>query len=246
MQAKPRGIFLEPIEHKTATELVAQRLMGLLSSGALKPGDRLPPERDLAQQMDVGRTTVREALKLLTLSGLLEAKRGNGTYVTRNFNNFISTQIKWPLLLNVTEVDRIVEGREALETKAASLAAQRATLEEIEKISVFQQLLEIEGRDIERETEIDLKFHHAIAKASHNEVLWRLMLSLQDILREYIALSNQNTDRIESTVAEHRAIYDAIASRSPKEAEQAMIKHLAISKMWILKAINHEIGITPP
>ncbi|MEA3336137.1 MAG: FadR/GntR family transcriptional regulator [Chloroflexota bacterium] len=233
---------MEPIEQKTATELVAQRLMGLLSTGALKPGDRLPPERDLARQLDVGRTTVREALKLLTLSGLLEAKRGDGTYVTRNFYNFLSNQIKWPLLLNVTEVDRIVEVREALEAKAAFLAARRATPEEIEKICVFQQLLEIEGRDLERETEIDLKFHHAIARASHNELLCRLMLSLQDILREYITLSNQYTERIESTVAEHQAIYDAIASRNPKEAEQAMIEHLAISKTWILKAIDREIG----
>ena len=235
------GIFLEPIEQNTMTELVAQRLVALLSDGTLKPGDKLPPERELARNLNVGRTTVREALKLLTLSGLLEAKRGDGTYVRQEFTSFLSKQIEWPILLNIQEVDMIVEVREGLEAKAARLAAERATPEEIEKIGVFRQLLEIEDRDIERETDLDLEFHHAIANASHNELLCRLMLSLHNILRQYIALSNQMTHRLETTIAEHQAIYDAIAARDPAMAEQAMMEHLAISKTWILKAISHEI-----
>ena len=76
----PQSLFLEPIEQSTMTEQVANRLVKLLSNGDLKPGDKLPPERELAKRLNVGRTTVREALKLLTLSGLLEARRGDGTY----------------------------------------------------------------------------------------------------------------------------------------------------------------------
>lgn len=233
--------YLEPIEQSTVTEIVAQRLISLLSQGILKPGDKLPPERELARQLTVGRTTIREALKLLTLSGLLEAKRGDGTYVRQEFTDFLSQRIEWPVLLSVQEVDMIVEVREGLETKAACLAAERATQEEVERIGVFQELLEqelleIEGRDIERETELDLQFHHAIAAASHNELLARLMLSLQNILRQYIALSNQMTDRVETTLAEHQAVYDAIVARDPDAAERAMMAHLAISRRWILSA----------
>jgi GntR family transcriptional repressor for pyruvate dehydrogenase complex len=121
------------------------------------------------------------------------------------------------------------------------LAAERATPGEIEKIGVFKELLEIEGRDIQRETELDLEFHQAIANASHNPLLCRLMSSLQNILHQYIALSNQLTDRIESTVAEHKPIYEAIAARDPVAAEQAMIDHLASSKAWILKAISQKM-----
>ena len=233
-------LMLEPIESTTLTELVAQRLVALLSNGTLRPGDKLPPERELAQVLNVGRTTVREALKLLTLGGLLEAKRGDGTYVRRTFTDFLSKQIEWPVLLSVQELDMIAEVREGLEAKSARLAAERATPEQVEKISVFQKLLEFEGRDIERETEVDLEFHHAIADASHNVLLCRLMLSLQNILRQYIALSNQMTDRIESTVAEHRPIYEAIAAGDPDAAERAMLDHLASSKTWILKAINRK------
>ena len=229
-------MLLEPIGRTTIPELVAQRLVNLVSSGILKPGDKLPPERELAQQLNVGRTTVREALKLLTLSGLLEARRGDGTYVREEFTSFLSQHIEWPVLLSASEVDMIVEVREGLEAKAARLAAKRATPEEIEKIGVFQRLLEIEGRDIERETELDLEFHQAIANASHNELVGRLMLSLQNILRQYIALSNQMTDRLETTIAEHQAIYDAIAAGDADAAERAIIEHLAISKTWILNA----------
>ncbi len=231
--------YLEPIEQSTVTEIVAQRLISLLSQGILKPGDKLPPERELAQQLSVGRTTIREALKLLTLSGLLEAKRGDGTYVRQEFTSFLSQQIEWPVLLSVQEVDMIVEVREGLEAKAARLAAERATQEEIEQIGALQELLrqellEIEGRDIQRETDLDLQLHQAVATASHNELLAHLMLSLQNILRQYIALSNQMTDRVETTVAEHQAVYDAIVARDPDAAERAMMDHLAFGRQWIL------------
>ena len=233
-------LSFEPIEQSTLTELVARRLVGQISNGALKPGDKLPAERERAKQLGVGRTTVREGLKLMTLCGLLEARRGDGTYVRQEFTSFISQHIEWPVLLSAADVDMIVEVREGLEVKAARLAAERATPEELERIAVFRQLLEIEGRDIQRETDLDLEFHHAIADASHNELLSRLMLSLHNILRQYITLSNEMTDRLETTIAEHQAVYAAIAARDPTAAEQAMMEHLAISKTWILNAIYGE------
>ena len=125
MDYTSQPLFLEPIEQTTVTEQVANRLVKLLSNGELKPGDKLPAERDLARQLNVGRTSVREALKLLTLSGLLEARRGDGTYVNTSFMGALTRHIEWPLLLNASELDRVVEVREALEVKAARLAAQR-------------------------------------------------------------------------------------------------------------------------
>jgi len=232
---------MAPIEQNTMTELVANRLLDLLKSGALRPGDKLPPERELAGQLNVGRTTVREALKLLTLSGLLEAKRGDGTYVRQEFVSFLSQQIEWPVFLSAHQVDMVLEVRQPLEVQAARLAAERATPDELERIADFRQLLEIEGRDIERETELDLEFHNAIAAASHNELLSRLMLSLQSILLQYIKLSNEMTDSHETTVAEHQAIHDAIAAKDSDAAEHAMIQHLAISKVLIVRAFNHEM-----
>lgn len=229
---------LEPIEQKTTTELVAESLLAELSKGTLKPGDRLSPERELAKQLRVGRTTVREALKLLTLSGLLEAKPGQGTYVRQEFTSFLSQQIEWPLLLDIGEVEMIVEVREALETKSVRLAAERRTPEDIERLRVFQQVLEIRGRDIEQETALDLAFHHAIAAASQNKLLSRLMRALDNMLRHYMALSGHIADTVEETMAEHQVIYEAIAAGDPDAAEQAMVDHLVCSKSSILRMLG--------
>jgi GntR family transcriptional repressor for pyruvate dehydrogenase complex len=233
-------VHLKPIVQNTMTELVAERLVDLLSSGTLKPGDKLPPERDLATQLNVGRTTVREALKLLTLSGLLEARRGDGTYVRHEFGSFLLRQIEWPVLLSAHQIDMVLEVRQPLEVQAVRMAAERATDKEIERIARFREALEIGGRDIERETELDLDFHHAVAAAAHNDLLSHLMLSLNSILRQYIELSNQMTDRLETTVAEHQEIYDAIVAQDPDQAAQAMIEHLQISKSLIMKAFDRE------
>ena len=227
---------LQPIEQTTVTEVVARRLIQLLSDGILRPGDRLPPERDLAQQLRVGRSTVREAVKLLTMSGILEARRGDGTYVRQDFTSFLSQHINWPVLLSSREVDMIVEVREGLEVKAARLAAMRATPEEIEAIAVYRELEHMVKGDLERQTENDLQFHYAIAKAAHNELLSTLMLSLRDILRQYILLSNQLADPVETALVEHEPIYRAIAAREPDAAERAMMNHLARSKRWIVEA----------
>ncbi|MBE3119350.1 MAG: FadR family transcriptional regulator [Candidatus Atribacteria bacterium] len=123
---KPVVQFI-PIQQKSMTELVAKQLLSLLSEGHLIPGDKLLPERELAHQLHVGRTTVREALKVLTLSGLLEARRGDGTYVRQNFTNFILQQISWLLLLNTQQVDMVLEVRLAI--GAATLAINNTRID---------------------------------------------------------------------------------------------------------------------
>jgi GntR family transcriptional regulator, transcriptional repressor for pyruvate dehydrogenase complex len=223
------AITLDPIEHQTMTEAVTDRLLTLISSGQLGPGDMLPPERDLAEQLQIGRTTVREALKHLTLVGILEAKRGSGTYVSSNFRNHLARQLDWSLFLSASQVEELFEIRHALEILAAQLAAQRATPEELEKIAVYQQLLPIEERDVNRETEIDLAFHEAIAQASHNELLVSLMSSVRSLLRRYMAQSISMTESMESTYQEHDAVYQAIQAHDPARTTRAMTAHLDIS-----------------
>jgi GntR family transcriptional regulator, transcriptional repressor for pyruvate dehydrogenase complex len=233
-------LLLEPIEQKTVTERVANRLLELISNGDIKPGDKLPPERELARRLNIGRTTVREALKLLTLSGLLEARRGDGTYVNKHFIGTLAKQINWPILLTAQELEMVIEVREALEIKAARLAAQRATDEDIERIAIYQELAEIQGRDIEREIEIDMAFHEAITNGSHNELLSSIIISLRGIFMNYIKMSIQTDETLEPTIAEHEAIYRAIAERNPDQAEEAMRQHLFMSKSVIKKLSNHD------
>jgi GntR family transcriptional repressor for pyruvate dehydrogenase complex len=221
---------LEPIDRQTATEAVAEQLLTLINDGVLQPGSRLPPERELAQQFQVSRTTVREALKLLTLSGLLEARRGSGTFVREDYVSFVANQLHWPMLLSGLNTQNIFEVREALELQAARLAARTATEQELEKITVFRKLVAIQDRDIERETEIDLAFHEAVAAASHNPLLLRLMLSLHDLLKDYIRSTIEATPDLATTHRGHQAIYDAIVAGDSEAAAQAMSAHLHESR----------------
>ena len=227
------------------TEAVAERLLELISSGKLKPGDKLPPERELAEHLNVGRTTVREALKLLTLTGLLEAKRGQGTFVGREFGESMLEQIAWSILLSERAFEQLFEVRWALEVLAARLAAERATPEEKEAIGAHCELLKADAEDVEHMVKIDLAFHQAIAKASHNQLLERLMLSLHGFLESYIRQSIRATESPESTYQEHDAICTAIAAADPQRAKQAMETHLAISFDLVLAAIKQtDVGMT--
>ena len=233
-------LSLEPIRTSTRTELIAQQIMNSLAQGALKPGDRLPPERELAVQLRVGRSTIREALKLLALSGLLEARQGDGTYVRENFQSFLIQQVEWPMLLSVQQVDMVLEVRQPLEVQAVMLAAERRTSAELEKIAAIRPPASEDERNIELETEFDLQFHNAIAVAAHNELLSTLMNSLQNILRQYIHLSNHMTDNLETTLDEHSQIYHAIAARDVDSARSSMLQHLQMSKQLILKSFSSD------
>jgi DNA-binding FadR family transcriptional regulator len=196
--------------------------------------------------LHVGRTTVREALKLLTVSGLLVARRGSGTFVRDEFASFVAHQLEWPALLHAQDVDAIFEVREALEVQIARLAARRASPKDLEAMTVYRKLLELPGRDFQRETEIDLEFHRALAAASHNRLLIRLMRALENPLREYVTLSNQLTGDVKTTVREHEALYDAVRSGNPEAAGRAMAEHLVISRNWIgLAAENGERAQLP-
>ncbi len=238
----PTPLPLEPLNRMTATEAVAQRLIGLINGGYVSPGDRLPPERELASRLGVGRTTVREALKLLQLSGLLEARRGDGTYLRRDYSSFVARQLEWPALLSAQDVEEIYEVREALEVKTAALAAARATAEEIERIAIYRRQRELDDGDVDGITDMDLSFHEAIAAASHNALLARLMLAQQNLLRQYIRLSNERTNDQRTTYQEHEAVYVAIAARDPQAAARAMTNHLTMSRSWILSQASTTRG----
>ncbi|MFI4995864.1 MAG: FadR/GntR family transcriptional regulator [Hyphomicrobiales bacterium] len=225
-----RGL-LEPIRQRTATEAVAQQLIHLLTSGALSKGDKLPSERDLAEQLHVGRTTVREALKLLTLSGVLEARRGEGTYVRQKYWSFLADQIKWPSLLRPVDIEDLMEVRAPMEIRSARLAAMRATDDDIAAINAaLEDIRALRRRDLSREAELDACFHLRLAEASQNQLLLNVMEALVAPLRTYIAQANRMTVDLATSIGEHQAIIDAVTAHDPSRAAEAMARHLNMSR----------------
>ena len=133
----------KPIQSATLPESIAEQIMGMIAAGQIKPGDRLPTEPELMERFGVGRSTVREAIKSLTLAGLVEARRSAGTFVSDNYTGFLSDQLKWSVIFGDQELRHIVEVRGILEGQTAALAAKRATPEQKKQLAqVYAALID--------------------------------------------------------------------------------------------------------
>ena len=219
---------LEPVERTTITEQVIQSLIDLIVEGELKPGDKLPSEQQLLDQLQVGRTSLREGMRTLSLVGLLEPRRGSGTYVTHSFSDFLADHLEWSVLLGERDLLELIEVRRPLEVQAAALAAQRASEQDIQQLNeTLERLAESSKGDLEERTEADLMFHMGLVEATGNRVLCRLMLSLNNLLRRYISVTVDES--LEATLRQHRAVLEGVQARDPARAAEAMDHHIDVS-----------------
>ncbi|MBJ7311360.1 FadR/GntR family transcriptional regulator [Rugamonas sp. CCM 8940] len=212
---------------------VIQKLEAALLDGSLAANARLPAERVLAEQYQVSRNTVREAIQRLNARGLLRSRAGAGVYVTDQLRTGISTP--WGELVadHPGVREDILEFRRVLEGATAYFAAQRATAEERERIKGLMQELEQARRDDNRpaEANADTRLHEAIALASHNSMFLHLHTSVLSMLREHITLNGNGLREIDANVAEqllqqHRSVAESICLNRPEEARTAMQTHI--------------------
>src|SRR5215218_4554084 len=172
-------VELEPIRRSPLYEEVVERLRAFIDVQQLRPGDKLLSERELAQRLGVSRTSVRQALTALKVSGLVEIRHGDGVYLVRSPEDVVPT-LAQGLLDSHTKLPAVMEVREALETQTARLAARRRTepdLHEMRQALTDMSALVDAGEDA---ADADRRFHGAIAAASHNEFLVSLMDQLAD------------------------------------------------------------------
>jgi GntR family transcriptional repressor for pyruvate dehydrogenase complex len=212
---------------------VIQRLEAAMLDGSLPANAKLPAERVLAEQYQVSRNTVREAIQRLGARGLLRSRPGAGVYVTDQLRTGISTP--WGELVadHPGVREDILEFRRVLEGATAYFAAQRATSEERANIKDLMQELEQARRDDNRpaEANADTRLHEAIALASHNSMFLHLHTSILSMLREHITLNGNGLREIDASVAEqllqqHRSVAESICLNRPEEARTAMQTHI--------------------
>ena len=229
----------------TQPESLAGQLRTLIHQGSLGPGDRLLPERELAEQLGVGRDSLREAIKLLQGSGYVVVRRGahGGTFVTELEEPYA----RWLTSMreDLDELNDILDFRIAIETRAAALAAERRDEDDLasQRIAI-EQLVEAEGRSSFRLA--DSAFHAAVAHAARNR---RLESSIQYARGELFSPTDHLwfTELIESCRRGHQAIYEAINRRDPRGAAQAMEAHIEDTRadLWALLGVERpEVGET--
>ena len=217
---------IAPIKSTRIYEEIVRQVKAMIADGKLKGGDRLPPERDLAEKFVVSRTSVREALRALESLGLVEIRPGEGTFVRQVS---IDALIEPLALLMVSQREATVElfeARRLLEPSLAALAAARATPDEIQEM---ERILEEQAREIDAgRTGLaqDAQFHAAIGTAAHNRAITRIAHAIMDLLSQSREESLNTPGRPTRSHEDHRRVLAAISRHDSEGARKAMLEHL--------------------
>ncbi|SLM30275.1 conserved hypothetical protein [Desulfamplus magnetovallimortis] len=223
------NIPIKPIKPKRISDQVFDQIRELIYRGNLKPGEKLMPERELAEAMKVSRTTIRDAIQRLVVMGLIVQKQGQGTFVKS-----LDTQEQSPLAKAMQTQDAsiqdLLEVRMGLECNAAALAARRADENDINAMVHSIEEMKKEVRSGRLGTEADTSFHMAVAYAAKNPLHILIMRNFYDYLfhgiRENLSGLYENMDNIDIILNQHHNIVDAIKSRDSYQAYSAMKDHI--------------------
>jgi GntR family transcriptional repressor for pyruvate dehydrogenase complex len=216
---------LVPIRKVSYFQEVVYRFEELLRTGALKPGQKLPPESELSKAFRVSRPTLREALKALNLLGLLVSRTGDGTYVGEDSRNLFKTAIYFSTFLSAVDFMGLIEARIAIEPFLAQLAAQRATKPDLDRMKQCLRQMEAGMGQVEKYVAPEVAFHDEITKAARSPVLQSIMESLRDLLLEgRRKITSHECGR--KNMDFHVGIYEAIRKRKPDLARRKMLEHL--------------------
>ncbi|HSP17826.1 MAG TPA: FadR/GntR family transcriptional regulator [Thermoanaerobaculia bacterium] len=219
-----------PDELQSADQVV-RHVAILIERGELKPGDRLPPERELAQDLGVSRPTVRAGLHALAAMGVTDSRQGAGTFITEGPPRLGAGPLSFLAALHGFTRDQIFEARKVLEVGAAGLAAERGLNDRLapmaeEVTGMFASLTEPQTFLLH-----DVHFHRAVAAASGNPVLLALVEMVSSLVYEVRRVSVERAHDLKESAEMHRRIYQAIRDRDPERARAEMTRHLDLARM---------------
>lgn len=234
-------------ERKTFSKKVVEYIRELILEDQLKPGDKLPAERELAEMMKVSRPTIREGFKILSAMGFLNIKHGNGVFVSEpseRIQNLASF-----LFLQTDTIRELFEVRKTLETESAFRAAKRGTTEFLKQIyvktkEVYETVLSDPFEDQAAEekflSESDQEFHLMVAEAAGNEVALRIMNNLIDLLKQSRMQSMQIPGRVNQSLKEHILIAEALVARNADLARKNIYLHLNSVEEDLIKELEEQ------
>ena len=220
-----QSYHLDPIGKMTVVDEIVERLMGLIIDENLKPGDKLLTERELMERLAVGRSSLREAIKTLCALGVLEIKRGKGTYVGYGDMSILTKPLAWGLFLSQSSVQQVIEARSAIEVSLAGWAAERATEDEVAIMREQLRQMEANLGDMEGYIDADIRFHLAIAEAAHNELFSHVLGIFQRVLRVWMETTYKESGGTECSMGQHRTILAAIGTQDVDKAREIMAAH---------------------
>lgn len=225
-------MMFKPIKSKKIYEVVIEEIQQRIINGTLNKGDKLPSERDLAEQLNVSRTSVREAMRALEVLGIIHVKQGGGNYIKDRFDDALVEPLSLMFMLNESHPREIVDLRKIIEVESAYRAAERITDNEIEELrGVIEQLrIQTKMKNESMSVRYDKAFHYSICRIADNylfsnilNMLSNLMDALIEDARGIILLKEENQDVL---IEQHERIFNALANKDPKAAASAMREHI--------------------
>lgn len=230
----------EPIQKSSIVVELTRRLLDYIFSGSVQPGGKLPTERQLQEALGVGRSAIREALKALTVLGILEVRQGDGTYLKKVDSALLTQSIEWGLLLGERNMMDIIETRREIELIIVKYAAARRTGEEVEQLRAIMEKLNVST--INDFVEQDIAFHLKLAEMARNTVLKGVLTSIQSLLRTWIKCVIEAAGETRFSYNDHRKIYEAVAAGDPQAAVQAMQEHMEDATRRLIAEIEKNGG----
>ena len=219
--------MVSPIKKITVVEQAIEKIYDLIREQNLKENDRLPSERNLAQMLGISRPSLREAIRVLDMMGVIKVEQGNGIIIeTSQLSESLIKPLSFALLLNKRVFLELFEARKIIEVECAGLAASRATEEQVkEMFSIFKSLEENKDNR-EKSITYEIELHECIADASKNLVLKKILTSIKDLLKGSRYMTVPSYGVTAETRKNHSRLIKAISERNSNEARKIMLEHL--------------------
>ena len=222
------------------TDAAIIKIKEMILSGELQPGSRLPPEKDLSEALGLSRNSLREAVKALEVVRVLDVRRGDGTYVTSLEPELLMEVMSFVVDLHQDDtVLELLAVRRLLEPSAAAMATGRLDSSDLTHLSTMVDEIADGGTELDALVAHDVEFHHTISAASGNSYLASLLDSLSSsTLRARVWRGLTQDDAVDRTLAEHRAIVDALASGDAELVRALSLAHVTGVEQWLRRALR--------
>jgi GntR family transcriptional repressor for pyruvate dehydrogenase complex len=219
------GERVGPIERRKVYELVADRLVDDIAARRLKPGDPIPAERQLTETLSVGRSSIREALRMLESRGLIVSV-GHGAFTVADYGNPLHASLALLVEMSDGDLRELFEVRRVLEVEMAGLAAERRTATDVERMRAAIVAMASGIGSAERYIAGDLEFHQAVVAATGNRIARAMMEAIRDVMRRALLSIYRIPGSPERSMEQHQQILEAVVAGRPEEARERVREHL--------------------
>lgn len=231
---------IKKVKRVPISQNVTKQLIDLIMSGELATGEKLPSERELMDYFDIGRSSLREAIKAVEVLGLIEVRVPEGTFVTDNLGEFFTKHLALMSKVGLHNIEELIEARLTIETQIAGIAAEKATKKDIDKLEMIinQMKQAVDNNDAFQEW--DLTFHRTLAEMARNSFLIQVMKILQEITSLWISKTIRMENIKEIAIRQHEEILTAIQANDVQKTKEEIRYHLRFVSDLLIKIDEKE------